>query len=64
VGGTDGYWLDDLPNKPWRNSDDRSQAMQRFLNYVDVWSPTWPSGEKIRDRGLAIDKISVYQRRN
>lgn len=64
AGGTDGYWQDDLPNKPWRNSDDRSQAMQRFLNYVDVWSPTWPSGDKIRDRGMAIDKISVYQRRN
>lgn len=56
--------MDDLPNKPWRNSDDRSQAMQRFLNYINVWSPSWPSGDKIRDRGMAIDKISVYQRRN
>ncbi|GJN90637.1 hypothetical protein Rhopal_003649-T1 [Rhodotorula paludigena] len=61
AGGTDGYWMDSLPNKPWRNSDSRPQAMQRFLDYLSVWMPTWPSGDKIRDRGLAIDSIKLYQ---
>ncbi|GAA6040897.1 hypothetical protein JCM8097_003177 [Rhodosporidiobolus ruineniae] len=61
AGGTDGYWLDDLPDKPWRNSDARPQAMQRFLDYVGVWMPTWPSGDKIRQRGLAIDSVQLYQ---
>lgn len=64
AGGTDGYWQDDLPNKPWRNSDARPQAMTRFANWANVWMPTWPSGDKIRDRGLAIDKIEVFQRVN
>ncbi|KAK4335450.1 glycoside hydrolase family 16 protein [Rhodotorula toruloides] len=64
AGGTDGYWQDDLPNKPWRNSDARPQAMTRFANWANVWMPSWPSGDKIRDRGLAIDKIEVFQRVN
>ncbi|GAA5967339.1 hypothetical protein JCM11641_000516 [Rhodosporidiobolus odoratus] len=63
AGGTDGYWLDTLPNKPWRNSDDRPQAMQRFLDYLGVWFPSWPGGEKIRNRGLAIDSVRMYQKR-
>ncbi|GAA5929372.1 uncharacterized protein JCM15063_004134 [Sporobolomyces koalae] len=62
AGGTDGYWLDSLDNKPWRNSDDRQQAMSRFWSWIGVWSPTWPSGDKIRDRGMAIDSVKMYQK--
>jgi hypothetical protein len=64
TGGTDGYWMDNLPNKPWRNSDARPQAMSRFAAWADVWMPTWPSGDKIRERGMAIDRVEVYQRRS
>ncbi|GAA5838570.1 hypothetical protein JCM3766R1_006016 [Sporobolomyces carnicolor] len=62
AGGTDGYWLDSLDNKPWRNSDDRQQAMSRFWNWVGVWAPTWPSGDKVRERGMAIDSVKMYQK--
>jgi len=62
AGGTDGYWLDSLDNKPWRNSDDRQQAMSRFWNWVNVWAPSWPSGDKIRERGMAIDSVKMYQK--
>ncbi|GAA5940453.1 hypothetical protein JCM3775_005095 [Rhodotorula graminis] len=61
AGGTDGYWSDNLPNKPWRNSDDRPQAMSRFLEYLPIWWPTWPSGDKIRQRGLEIESVKMYQ---
>lgn len=61
AGGTDGYWEDNLPNKPWRNSDDRAQAMSRFWQYLPVWWPTWPSGDKIRNRGLEIESVKMYQ---
>ncbi|GAA6047374.1 hypothetical protein JCM3770_001272 [Rhodotorula araucariae] len=61
TGGTDGYWLDSLPDKPWRNSDPRPQAMQRFWQYVPKWLPTWPSGDKIRERGLEIQSVKVEQ---
>lgn len=64
TGGTDGYWMDNLPNKPWRNTDDRAQAMSRFWAWANVWLPTWPSGDKIRERAMAIDRVEVYQRRN
>ncbi|GAA5983115.1 hypothetical protein JCM10908_000162 [Rhodotorula pacifica] len=64
TGGTDGYWMDNLPNKPWRNSDARPQAMSRFFEWANIWMPTWPSGDKIRERGMAIDRVEVYQRRN
>ncbi|BGP57372.1 hypothetical protein JCM8202_005787 [Rhodotorula sphaerocarpa] len=64
TGGTDGYWMDTLPNKPWRNTDKRPQAMSRFWAWADIWLPTWPSGDKIRERGMAIDKVEVYQRRS
>lgn len=56
--------MDSLPNKPWRNSDSRPQAMSRFAAWADVWMPTWPSGDKIRERGMAIDRVEVYQRRS
>ncbi|GAA6006829.1 hypothetical protein JCM10207_009109 [Rhodosporidiobolus poonsookiae] len=62
AGGTDGYWQDDLPNKPWRNSDGRLQAMQRFWDWAGVWQPTWPSGDRIRERGLAVESVKMYQR--
>lgn len=62
AGGTDGYWLDDLANKPWRNSDERQTAMSRFWNWIGMWSPSWPSGDKIRERGMAIDSVKMYQK--
>ncbi|GAA5913731.1 uncharacterized protein JCM6883_000030 [Sporobolomyces salmoneus] len=62
AGGTDGFWLDSLDDKPWRNSDDRQQAMSRFWNWVGIWSPSWPSGDRIRERGMAIDSVKMYQK--
>jgi len=62
AGGTDGYWLDSLENKPYRNSDDRQAGMARFWNWIGVWAPTWPAGEKIRERGMAIDSVKMYQK--
>ncbi|GAA5948187.1 hypothetical protein JCM10213_007062 [Rhodosporidiobolus nylandii] len=62
AGGLDGYWDDSLRGKPWRNSDSRSQGMTRLMEYANDWLPSWPSGDKIRERGLAIDSIKMYQK--
>lgn len=58
VGGTNGWFPDDIGNKPWINNS--PQAMRDFAKAKDQWYPTWP--EDVTQRGMAVDSVRMYQR--
>lgn len=41
VGGTSGWFPDNVGGKPWFDGDDR--AMTNFAKAQSTWSATWPS---------------------
>ncbi|KAI9140966.1 concanavalin A-like lectin/glucanase domain-containing protein [Paraphysoderma sedebokerense] len=55
VGGTNGFFPDDMPNKPWKNTDE--MAARKFWEAKDKWFPTWPGAESAGYRALVIDYI-------
>ncbi|GAO46745.1 hypothetical protein G7K_0967-t1 [Saitoella complicata NRRL Y-17804] len=58
VGGTNGWFPDDVGDKPWVNTAP-SVAMRDFWNKKDVWYNTWPNSTA---RGMAIDSVKMYKK--
>ncbi|BFZ57044.1 hypothetical protein PYCC9005_004094 [Savitreella phatthalungensis] len=58
VGGTNGYFADNVDTKPWTNGLTRDQAMTQFLRAKERWLPTWGEGTK---RALVVDKVKMYK---
>jgi len=63
VGGTNGFFPDDIPgaNKPWSNTS--PQAMLDFWNGRNDWLPTWKQGEDKISEGAAlqVDYVKVWK---
>ncbi|KAJ8502368.1 hypothetical protein ONZ45_g11829 [Pleurotus djamor] len=57
VGGTSGYFPDNLGNKPW--FDGSETAMRDFLNAQDEWYSTWPENED--SRAFRIDSVKMWK---
>ncbi|KXN72229.1 glycoside hydrolase family 16 protein [Conidiobolus coronatus NRRL 28638] len=57
VGGTTGFFGDDLNGKPWKNSMAQGVAAKHFWKDRNRWEPTWGSAY---DRSLVIDEIKVF----
>ncbi|KPM42899.1 hypothetical protein AK830_g3612 [Neonectria ditissima] len=56
VGGTNGWFLDELGNKPWIN--DATNAQWTFWNAADQWLPTWGEGDT---RGMTVKSVNMWQ---
>jgi len=54
VGGINGYFPDNMGNKPWNNQD--PHAVNTFWNAVNNWYPSWKG-----DGSLQVDWIKVWQ---
>ncbi|KIJ43531.1 glycoside hydrolase family 16 protein [Sphaerobolus stellatus SS14] len=57
VGGTHGYFPDNVGGKPWL--DESRTAMRDFALAQDEWYPTWPAN--LEERGMAIDYVKMWQ---
>ncbi|KAK9477003.1 concanavalin A-like lectin/glucanase domain-containing protein [Lipomyces japonicus] len=57
VGGTNGFFADNVGDKPWNNGD-RQTAMMNFWNARDTWSKTWGDDES---RGMVVDSVKMYR---
>ncbi|KIJ43534.1 glycoside hydrolase family 16 protein [Sphaerobolus stellatus SS14] len=57
VGGTSGWFPDNLGNKPWL--DNSGTAMYDFAHSQDTWYATWP--ESPEDRAMVIDYVKMYE---
>jgi len=57
VGGTKGYFPDNVGGKPWL--DGSPTAMRDFALAQDQWYPTWPAD--VTRRGMAIDSVKMWQ---
>lgn len=55
VGGTNGYFPDQVGNKPWGNESPTAQL--QFWNASGIWGPTWGPPE---DRGLTVKNVKMY----
>lgn len=60
VGGTNGYFPDNLPGKPWSNKE--PTAMKSFWNARDGWAKTWGDLNNPNDvtNALVIDSVKVW----
>ncbi|EMC92656.1 glycoside hydrolase family 16 protein, partial [Baudoinia panamericana UAMH 10762] len=56
VGGTNGYFVDGVGNKPW--GDAALTAPLEFWKAKDVWLPTWGEGDK---RGMTVQSVKMYK---
>lgn len=59
VGGTNGYFRDDVGGKPWVNGD-RVAAKYHFYRGIEGWWDTWRE-DKQRDRGLSVKSVKMWQ---
>lgn len=64
VGGTNGYFPDGTPNKPWSNT--ASDAVNQFWQNAAQWQPTWPVKNPDGSIGgggsaFSIDSVRVWQ---
>ncbi|KAF9234329.1 glycoside hydrolase family 16 protein [Melanogaster broomeanus] len=57
VGGTSGWFPDDVGGKPWYDSS--ATAMRDFATAQSTWSATWPSSAN--DRAFRIDYVKMWQ---
>ena len=57
VGGTNGYFPENIGNKPWKNNNDPFQSMKDFWDSRDQWLPTWKNNS---DRALVIDYVKIW----
>jgi len=55
VGGTGGYFPDNVGNKPWNNGD--PHAVNAFWSAFSKWYPTW----KPENSSLQVDWVKVWQ---
>lgn len=56
VGGTNGFWPDQVGNKPW--ADQSNEAPKEFWQAKDVWLPTWGEGAS---RGMTVRSVNMYK---
>lgn len=57
VGGTNGWFPDNVGNKPWL--DQSETAMYDFAHAQSQWYSTWP--KDVKERGMAIDYVKMWQ---
>ncbi|KAF8589550.1 glycoside hydrolase family 16 protein [Ramaria rubella] len=57
VGGTNGWFPDNVGNKPW--VDGSRTAMRDFALAQDEWYPTWP--EDPAERAMVVDYVKMWQ---
>jgi len=55
VGGTNGFFVDQVGNKPWVN--DNEYAPRAFWNAVNQWYPTWGAGDT---KGMTVQSVKMY----
>ncbi|KAF9950108.1 hypothetical protein BGZ72_008168 [Mortierella alpina] len=58
VGGSSGYFPDNVGGKPW--SDKSGHAVNEFYDAKDSWYPSW-GPENGLDRAMAVDYIRVFK---
>ncbi|KAI8903874.1 putative glucan binding protein [Gorgonomyces haynaldii] len=56
VGGTGGYFPDNVGSKPWR--DQSPTPMLDFWNNRNQWLPTWPNDNS---RALQVDSVKMWR---
>jgi hypothetical protein len=56
VGGTNGYFPDNMASKPWVDASPR--AMYDFWQAKEKWLPTWGEG---LSKALQIKSVKMYQ---
>ncbi|OAA72483.1 Concanavalin A-like lectin/glucanase, subgroup [Cordyceps fumosorosea ARSEF 2679] len=56
VGGTNGFFLDNVGSKPWVNG--ATNARWSFWDARDKWLPTWGEGDQ---RGLTVRSVKMWQ---
>ncbi|KAK9366093.1 concanavalin A-like lectin/glucanase domain-containing protein [Lipomyces kononenkoae] len=56
VGGTNGWFPDNIGNKPWNNGDWQT-AMMSFWNGRGTWQPTWATEDS---RSMIVSSVKVY----
>jgi hypothetical protein len=57
VGGTNGWFPDDVGNKPW--VDQSSSAMRDFAFHQNDWFSTWP--QDIKQRAMVVCVLMLYR---
>ncbi|KZT30231.1 glycoside hydrolase family 16 protein [Neolentinus lepideus HHB14362 ss-1] len=57
VGGTNGWFADNVGDKPWING--ATNAMQQFAEAQDKWAATWPEDDF--SRALVVDYVKMWQ---
>ncbi|KAK9451882.1 concanavalin A-like lectin/glucanase domain-containing protein [Limtongia smithiae] len=57
VGGTNGFFADDVGDKPWTDGD-RQIAMHSFWTNRESWESTWGDAE---DRAMVVDYVRMYK---
>ncbi|TFK51373.1 putative member of glycoside hydrolase family GH16 [Heliocybe sulcata] len=58
VGGTNGWFPDNVGDKPWFNT--ATDAMQQFAEEQDKWAATWPEDDY--SRALVVDYVKMWQK--
>ncbi|GFZ51700.1 hypothetical protein JCM24511_09468 [Saitozyma sp. JCM 24511] len=58
VGGTNGFFPDNVGGKPWVDSS--LTAMSDFWSAKDRWYPTWPAD--VTQRGMAVRSVRMWQK--
>ncbi|KAM3502870.1 hypothetical protein MY11210_008925 [Beauveria gryllotalpidicola] len=56
VGGTNGFFLDGVGDKPWVNG--AINARSSFWDARDKWLPTWGEGDQ---RGMTVRSVKMWQ---
>ncbi|ATY61835.1 Concanavalin A-like lectin subgroup [Cordyceps militaris] len=56
VGGTNGFFLDNVGQKPWVNG--ATNARWSFWDARDQWLPTWGQGD---ERGMTVRSVKMWQ---
>ncbi|POY76344.1 hypothetical protein BMF94_0541 [Rhodotorula taiwanensis] len=57
VGGTNGWFPDNVPNKPWSNQS--PSAARDFWVNRNVWLPSWPTDPK--KRGMEVESVKIWR---
>ncbi|ORY80975.1 concanavalin A-like lectin/glucanase domain-containing protein, partial [Protomyces lactucae-debilis] len=55
IGGTNGYFADNVNEKPWTNGLKRGQALNSFQRANETWLPTW------KQPSLIVDSVKMWE---
>lgn len=58
VGGTNGFFPDQIGSKPWINSQE-DNAASSFWSSVGSWYKSWPQDPK--ERAMIVDSVKIYK---